>query len=79
MKEARKRSDKTFVQGKAEKLKFEDSTFDAVFTVTIELLDDYKKAVKEIARVTKPNGKILVMTLMQAWSLYWFSKLNEID
>ena len=64
LEEARKRSDKTFVQGNAEKLKFEDSTFDAVFTVTtLEFLDDYQKAVKEIARVTKPNGKILVMVL----------------
>jgi len=64
LEEARKRSDKTFVQGNAEELGFKDSTFDAVFTVTtLEFLDDYQKAVKEMARVTKPNGKILVMML----------------
>ena len=64
MEEARKRSDKVFVKGNAEKLQFEDSTFDAVFTVTtLEFLDDYEKAVREIARVTKPDGKILVMML----------------
>ena len=64
LEEARKRSDKTFFQGNAEKLEFKDSTFDAVFTVTtLEFLDDYQKVVKEIARVTKPNGKILVMML----------------
>jgi len=64
LEEARKRSDKTFVQGNAEKLEFKDSTFDAVFTVTtLEFLEDYRKAVKEMARVTKPDGKILVMML----------------
>lgn len=64
LEEARKRSDKTFVQGRAEELEFEDSTFDAVFTVTtLEFLDDYQKAVKEMARATKPDGKILAMML----------------
>ena len=64
LEEARKRSEKAFVQANAEKLQFEDSTFDAVFTVTtLEFLDDYTKAVREIARITKPNGKILVMML----------------
>jgi len=56
--------DKTFVQGNAEELGFKDSAFDAVFTVTtLEFLKNYRKAVKETARVTKPNGKILVMML----------------
>jgi ubiquinone/menaquinone biosynthesis C-methylase UbiE len=62
--EAKKRSGKAFVQGNAEKLQFKDATFDAVFTVTtLEFLDDYGKAVREMARVTKPKGKILVMML----------------
>ena len=64
LKEARKRSDKTFIQGDATDLEFHDSTFDAVFTVTtLEFLDDYQKAVREIARVTKTQGKLLVMML----------------
>jgi ubiquinone/menaquinone biosynthesis C-methylase UbiE len=64
LQEARKRSDKTFVQGNAEHLKFKNCIFDAVFTVTtLEFLDDYKKALKEIARVTKHHGKILAMML----------------
>jgi len=64
LEEARTRSDKTFIQGNAEELQFKDSTFDAVFTVTtLEFLDDYRKAIKEIARVTKPKGKLLVMML----------------
>src|SRR4030043_1032103 len=53
LEEARKRSDKTFVLGNAEHMNFKDSTFDAVFTVaTLEFLDDYQKAIREIARVT---------------------------
>jgi len=64
LEEARRRSDKTFILGNAERMKFKDSAFDAVFTVTtLEFLDDYRKAVKEIARVTKHHGKILVMML----------------
>ena len=64
LKEARKRSDKTFVQGNVEELQFNDSKFDAVFSVTtLEFLDEYRKAIKEIARVTKPKGKLLVMML----------------
>ena len=62
--EARKRSDKTFIQGDAMDLEFHDSTFDAVFTVTtLEFLKDYQKAVREITRVTKPKGKLVAMML----------------
>jgi SAM-dependent methyltransferase len=64
LEEARKRSDKIFVLGNAEHMNFKDSIFDAVFTVTsLEFLDDYQKAVREIARVTRQHGKILAMTL----------------
>ena len=64
LEEARKRSDKTFVLGNEEHLEIEDSAFDAIFTVTtLEFLDDYQMAVKEIARITKPSGKFLSMIL----------------
>jgi ubiquinone/menaquinone biosynthesis C-methylase UbiE len=64
LEEARKRSDKTFVLGNAEHMNFKESTFDAVFTVaTLEFLDDYQKAIREIARVTKQHGKVLAMIL----------------
>jgi len=64
LREARKRSDKTFVLSSGEHLNFKDSMFDAVFTVTtLEFLDNYQKAVKEMARVTKQHGKILAMIL----------------
>ena len=62
--EARKRSNKTFVLGNAENLDFDNSSFDAVFYVaTLEFIGDYQKAIQEAYRVTKPNGKILVMML----------------
>ena len=64
LKEARKRSNKTFVLGNAESLDFGDSSFDAVFYVaTLEFLTDYQRAIQEAYRVTKPNGKLLVMML----------------
>ena len=64
LEEARKRSDKTIVLGNEEHLEIEDSAFDAFFTVTtLEFLDDYQMAVKEIARITKPSGKFLSMIL----------------
>jgi len=64
LEEARKRSDKTFVLGNAENLSFDDNQFDAVFyAATLEFLDNYQKAIQEAHRVTKPNGKILVMML----------------
>ncbi len=79
LEEARKRSDKTFVQGDAEELRFNGSKFDAVFTVTtIEFLDDYRKAIKEIARVTKPKGKLLVM-MLNPQSEYFMENVERPD
>lgn len=62
--EARKRSDKEFVVGDAGSLELEDSSFDAVFFVaTLEFIDDYKRAIREARRVTRPHGKLLVLML----------------
>lgn len=64
LKEAIKRSDKTFVLGNAESLDFSDSSFDAVFYVaTLEFVTDYQRAIQEAYRITKSNGKLLVMML----------------
>ncbi len=64
LEEARRRSNKTFVLGNAESLNFDNASFDAVFYVTtLEFIDDYRKAIQEAYRVTKPNGKLLVMML----------------
>jgi len=77
--EARKRSDKTFVLGNAEHLEIEDSAFDAVFTVTtLEFLDDYQMAVKEIARITKPYGKFLSM-ILNPKSEYFKHEIKKTD
>ena len=62
--EARSRSEKVFVQGNAEQMKFDNAIFDAVFTVaTLEFLDDYRAALREIARVTQAHGKFVAMIL----------------
>lgn len=79
LEEAKKRSDITFVLGNAEHLMFKDSVFDAVFTVTtIEFLDDYRLAVKEITRVTKLGGKILAMMLNHR-SEYFKYEIKKAD
>jgi len=62
LEEARRRSDKKFVLGDAESLDFPDGYFDGAFSVTtLEFLEDYKKAVDEVARVLEPGGKFVAM------------------
>jgi len=79
LQEARKRSNKTFVLGNAENLDFGDSSFDAVFYVaTLEFVTDYQRAIQEAYRVTKPNGKLLVMMLNPA-SKYFHEHLKRKD
>lgn len=64
LREARRRSDKTFIYGDAYSMPFPDWSFDGVFFVTtLEFLDNYMLAVVESARVLKRDGKIVVMML----------------
>ena len=64
LEEARKRSDKKFVLGDAQNLDFPDRSFDGVFSVTtLEFLEDYRKAVDEIARILERGGKFVAMIL----------------
>jgi ubiquinone/menaquinone biosynthesis C-methylase UbiE len=64
LQEARVRSEKDFVQGNAEQMEFASAIFDAVFTVaTLEFLDDPQAAIREIARVTQHQGKLIAMIL----------------
>ena len=77
--ETKKRSDKAFVLGNAEHLEFKDSTFDAVFTVTtLEFIDNYQKAIEEMARVTKAGGKVLAM-MLNPKSKYFREEIEKPD
>ncbi len=79
LEEARKRSEKTFVLGDAENLEFDDDSLDAIFYVaTLEFIADYQKAIQEAYRVTKPNGKILVMMLNPS-SAYFKEHMQRKD
>jgi len=52
------------VVGSAENMKFADSSFDAViFVASLQFIEKYTQAVKEAARVLRPDGKLLVMLL----------------
>jgi len=62
--EAGKRSDKKFVVGDAENMGFDDASFDGVlYVAALEFIADYKKAVRESWRVTRPDGKLLALML----------------
>ena len=55
----------TFSQANIMSLDFPDSTFDVVVAANvIHLLDEPAKAIKELDRVCKPGGKIIIPTYM---------------
>ncbi|WP_291842483.1 class I SAM-dependent methyltransferase [Bradyrhizobium sp.] len=59
-----------FVEGDAESLPFGDATFDVVVAVTVLcFVQDAERAVKEIARVLKPGGRLVIGELGR-WSLW---------
>jgi len=77
--EARKQSDKYFVLGNAENLEFEDSSFDAVFYVTtLEFITNYKRAIQEAWRISRSNGKLLVI-MLNPESLYFHEQTVDKD
>lgn len=64
LKKARKRSKRKylslpFVLGKVENMPFDDNTFDAVIAESVTLFTNIPLALKEYARVLKPNGVLL--------------------
>lgn len=65
VKEARtKHSNKIFVIGDAEKLEFEDRSFDVVtYITTLEFLPNYKNAIREACRVLKQKGRLVAMII----------------
>lgn len=75
----RKLSDKIeMIEGDSENLPFEDNTFDAVTVAFgVRNFEDLMKGMKEIHRVLRPNGKLVVLEFSQPKSfpikhLYWF-------
>jgi ubiquinone/menaquinone biosynthesis C-methylase UbiE len=60
---ADKRPPVTFLQGDAQNLPFADDSFDLVISCeTIEHLPDASKALREMFRVSRPGGKLLLTT-----------------
>jgi ubiquinone/menaquinone biosynthesis C-methylase UbiE len=75
-----------FVQGDAQNLPFADNSFDLVISCeTIEHLPDASKALREMLRVSRPAGKLLLTTpnyanFMGLYELYsWFRHPGRED
>lgn len=70
--------------GNLNSLEFEDNKFDVVICIgVIQLIDQYKETIHELARVTKPGGILLIETLnkssVQRKVLRWFEKSKKFD
>jgi len=79
LQEARKRSDKDFIQGNAEDLPFEEKSFDGTLYLTsLEFLPDFKKALEEASRVLKEKGRLLII-LLNPESEYFKSHMMKED
>jgi ubiquinone/menaquinone biosynthesis C-methylase UbiE len=65
-----------FYSGSADNMPFDDSVFDAVFTVnTIYFWDDIPKVLADIRRVLKPSGRLVVSVRPRGvMELYPFTK-----
>ena len=62
-----KQGTKNLIYGKAEKIQFKDKYFDITISITaIHNFNNYKKGLREIKRVTKPKGKIIITLLKKA-------------
>lgn len=54
----------TWLQGPAERLPFDDGSYDLVVSVTaLEFISDPRRALEEMFRVLKPGGRLVVGTL----------------
>ncbi len=63
-----------FIRGDAYKLPFKNNTFDLVLSITMfEFIKNPEKIIKEIYRVLKPGGEIIIGT-MNAKSLWFLFK-----
>lgn len=79
----RKRTNKTarrrirYIQGDAEKIAFEDNTFDAVMiSFAVRNITHMKQAFREMVRVLKPGGEFLCLEFSRPrWR--WFRRLYD--
>jgi len=70
----RERLNIMFVAGTTENLSFKNQSFDIIVSITaLCYFSDAKRAVEEMKRVIKPNGKI-VIGIINKWSLYAVEK-----
>ena len=61
------------------KLPYEDNFFDVVFCYGVIFITDWKKSLKELIRVLKPNGSLYVSANGVGWYLYlWDSEHNQV-
>jgi ubiquinone/menaquinone biosynthesis C-methylase UbiE len=69
------------IEAPAERLPFEDSSFDtAVFTLVLCTVPDPRAALAEVARVLKPNGKLLFLEHVRAENpslAHWQDRLEK--
>ncbi|MCX6787392.1 MAG: class I SAM-dependent methyltransferase [Candidatus Kaiserbacteria bacterium] len=72
----------TFQEGDAERLQFEDSSFDGVYSISVLHATDLKLSLKEIARVLRPQGKALIYLYEKTEKEgreYWFVRKEKIE
>ncbi len=75
----KKRKDLFLIRGDAYLLPFKDNTFDLVLSITLfEFIKEPEKVIKEIYRVLKPGGELIIGT-MNARSLWFlFKRLKSL-
>ncbi|HOU51332.1 MAG: class I SAM-dependent methyltransferase [Smithella sp.] len=65
--------------GSAESMPFAESSFDAViYVVSLQFIDDYRKALQQTFKVLRPNGRIILM-LLNPESDFFKNRLEEPD
>lgn len=63
--EARRRDERgSYLEGRAESLPFDDESFDLTVSYLVLIdVEDYRAAIREMVRVTRPGGRILVANM----------------
>lgn len=63
-------SNSTFVEGSLESLPFADSHFDATFCYGVLMFTNIPKSLRELARVTRPGGRIYINCNSFGWGVH---------